>query len=122
MTKIRQPFIEQVSSEFVIYASEKKEIVIGEIKDDASTVAIESMKISCGIPNKWIKLPETTDFIKDIRLIVNVPSDVQDDNCEVQVKLVQIKDSAQQSYQLKTTLKISSQKFKGYQVPVNERS
>ncbi len=72
-----------MSSEFVIYASEKKEIVIGEIKDDGSTVTLKSSKISCGIPNEWIKLPETTDFIKDIRLIVNVPTDVQDDTCEV---------------------------------------
>ena len=92
----QQPFIEQASSEFVIYASEKKEIVIGEIKDDGSTFTLESMKISCAIPNEWIKLPETTDNIKDIRLIVNVPSDVQDDTCEVQVMLVQLKDSAQQ--------------------------
>ena len=87
-----------MSSEFVIYASEKKEIIIGEIKDDGSTVTLESSKISCGIQNDWIKLPETTDLIKDIRLIVNVPSDVQDDTCEVQVMLVQLRDAAQQSY------------------------
>ncbi len=70
-----------MSSEFVIYASEKKEIVIGEIEDDGSTVTLESIKKSCGIPNEWIKLPEPADFIKDIRLIVNVPTDVQDDTC-----------------------------------------
>ncbi len=72
-----------MSSSFVIYASEKKEIVIGEIKDDGSTFTLESSIISCGIPNDWIKLPETTDFFKNIRLIVNVPTDVQDDTCEV---------------------------------------
>ena len=85
-------------TEFVIYASEKKELVIGEIKDDGSKITLASIKISCGIPNEWIKLPETTDFIKDIRLIVNVPSDAQDDTCKVQVILVQLKDSEQQSY------------------------
>ena len=70
-------------TEFVIYASEKKELVIGEIKDDLSKITLASIKISCGIPNEWIKLPETTDLIKDIRLIVNAPADVQDDTCEV---------------------------------------
>jgi hypothetical protein len=85
-----------VSTEFVIYAAEKKEIVIGEIKDDGSKITLESMKTSCGIQNEWIKLPETTNLMKDIRLIVNVPSDVQDDTCEVQVILVKLKDSAQQ--------------------------
>ena len=85
---------------------------------------MESTKISCGIPNEWIKLPETTDSIKDIRLIVNVPTDVQDDTCELQFILVQLKDTAQQSLQLKTKLKIVSQKFKGFQAPVtvNERA
>ena len=72
-----------MSTEFVIYASEKKEIVIGEIKEDGSTVTLESFKISCEIPNEWIKLIEVIDFIKDIRLIINVPADAQDDTCEV---------------------------------------
>jgi len=72
-----------VSKEFVIYASEYKEIVIGELKDDGSTFTLESFKVSCGISNEWIKLIEIIDFIKDIRLMVNVPADAQDDTCEV---------------------------------------
>jgi hypothetical protein len=57
MTNIQQQFIEQVSEEFIIYASEKKEIKIGEIKDVRLAVTLESSKISCGIPNEYIKLP-----------------------------------------------------------------
>ena len=98
----------------MIFASEKKEILIGKIKEDGSKITLESIKMSCGIPNEWIKLPETADSIKDIRLFVNVPLDVQDDTCELQFTLVQLKDAAQQSLQLKTTLKIVSQKFKGF--------
>ena len=123
---IHASFIEKLSTDFVIYAPERKEIVIAQIKNDgkSSNVAIESTNIKCGIPNEWIRLPETTDSIKDIRLIVNVPTDMQDDTCELQFTLVQLKDAAQQSLQLKTTLKIVSQKFKGFQAPVtvNERA
>jgi hypothetical protein len=54
------PLVENTSKEFVIYASDRKEIVIGEInnQEKASKVTIESIKINCGIPNDWIKIPE----------------------------------------------------------------
>ena len=56
------PFVENenVSTEFVIYASDRKEIVIGEInnQEKAWKVTIESIKTKCGIPNEWIKMPD----------------------------------------------------------------
>jgi hypothetical protein len=54
------PFVDNVSTEFVIYASDRKEIVIGEInnQEKASKVTIDSIKIKCGIPNYWIKMPK----------------------------------------------------------------
>jgi hypothetical protein len=54
------PFVENTSTEFVIYASDRKEIEIGEMnnQEKAKKVTIESIKIKCGIPNDWIKMPE----------------------------------------------------------------
>jgi len=55
------PTIENFVDKFVVYASENKELRVGELFDEETPelITLRSIKLICDKPVRWIKLPET---------------------------------------------------------------